>query len=317
MHKSLISVIVPVYNVEKYLARCIESIRVQTYSNTEIILVDDGSSDKCPEICDGYAMADERIKVIHKMNGGTSSARNAGLDIMNGEFVSFVDSDDFLHPDCLEILYEMCINGQCEIAQCAYVKGMSDNFNGILVKGKNDVYNKVDALISRRVRAGVCGRLYKSGLFNNERFPCGKTYEDEAMTYRIVYKASRIAITGKKLYYYFQTPVSIMRNTKHFISTDFIDILEKRLEYFRDKEKSLLELSYEYFCLSLMLFYIRCKKDRKNTNDRRQILLLYNHMYNKSVKNEITPLKYKLMFTLFRTCPDACSFAVNFLRLRK
>ena len=124
----MISIIVPVYNVERYLARCVDSVLGQTYPSWELILVDDGSFDRSPAICDEYAGRDGRIKVVHKKNGGLSSARNVGLDMMRGEYVTFLDSDDYWHPCYLEILLNFVEEKQADIAQCDFVRGDSSVF---------------------------------------------------------------------------------------------------------------------------------------------------------------------------------------------
>ena len=118
--EQLVSIIVPIYNVEKYIKECIDSIINQTYKNLEIILVDDGSPDCCPKICDEYSKKDKRIKVIHKENGGLSSARNAGLDVAKGEYVSFIDSDDVVDEKFIETLYNLCIENNCDISECNF-----------------------------------------------------------------------------------------------------------------------------------------------------------------------------------------------------
>lgn len=317
--KPLISVIVPIYKVEKYLSRCIESIQKQSYSKLEIILVDDGSPDKCPKICDNYALLDKRIKVIHKPNGGISSARNAGLDVMTGDFVTYVDSDDFIHKDFIKWLCLFCTTKQCDIAACTLHSGIESNFKHVSIKGNAVIYNMKDAFLSRKIKSGIVGKLYKSSLFLNERFPVSFhfNYEDEALTYKLVYKASKIAILNKALYYYFQSPSSATRNTKHYKTTDFIEVFEHRMQFFADKDKDLLELSWEYYCLCLMLFYMSCKKDKKNTNDKEEILKLYNRAFLKVLYQQVTPIFYKMMFTAFYLEPDKCAKVVNMLHLRK
>ena len=313
--KPLISVIVPIYNVEKYLSRCIDSIINQSYSNLEIILVDDGSPDQCPDICDAYAAQDSRIKVIHKPNGGLSSARNAGLNIMLGDYVAFIDSDDFVHREFIKFLYNMSRDNQCEISQCSYQKGKLNDFTGISFQSNTVTLNKIDAFLSRKLRAGVVARLYQASLFRKERFPVGKQQEDEAVTYKIAYMAEKIAFSENKLYYYFQSPVSIMRNQKHFQSIDFIPIFNERLNFFQNKEKKLFMLSKEIYCLVLILFYARCKKDIKNTNDKEQIVAIFKNLFSSVIKYPGTLFKNKIIFLIFYLSPNLCSFFVN--RLKK
>lgn len=317
MIKPLISVIVPVYNTQDYLARCIESIREQTYTNLEIVLVDDGSSDKSSDICDNYALIDSRIKVIHKTNGGISDARNHGLDAVKGEYVVFLDSDDFIHPKFIKFLLYHCLKDNCEIAACGLYKGHGEDFPGTLRSGTK-VYSKTEGFLSRNIKSGVVGKLYKISLFEGLRFPVSDhfNYEDEALTYKLVYGCNKICITNRELYYYFQSPLSTTRNIKHYQSTDFYGILKERCEFFAEKEKELLEFSYEYACLCIMLFFINCNKDKENINDKEEMLLLFENYYFKMIYNKVTPLKYKLMFSVFYAAPFMVSKSVRFLKLR-
>ncbi|MDF2800626.1 MAG: hypothetical protein K0S61_529 [Anaerocolumna sp.] len=317
MLKPLISVIVPIYNTQDYLARCVDSIREQTYSNIEIILVNDGSTDKSPSICDNYALIDRRISAIHKINGGISDARNHGLEVAKGEYVTFIDSDDFIHPKFIKFLLYHCLKDECEIAACGLLKGSGVEFIDTL-KPCTRIYTKTEAFLSRKIKSGIVGKLYKTSLFDELRFPVSDhfNYEDEALTYRLIYGCNRICITTRELYYYFQSPSSTTRNTKHFQSIDFYGILKERCKFFAAKEKELLEYSYEYACLCLMLFFLNCSKDKDNTNDKEEILLIFENYYFKMLNSDITPLKYKLMFTTFYLAPKMTAFGVNKLRLR-
>lgn len=317
MSKPLISVIVPVYKTQNYLSRCIESIINQVYNNLEIILVDDGSPDKCPQICDNYALIDDRIRVIHKDNGGISSARNIGLDIAKGEYVTFVDSDDFLHPKFLLYLCYKCVKEKCEIACCGLYKGSGNDFPEKLLSGTR-VYDREGAFLSRKIKSGVVGKLYHIDLFKNLRFPVSDhfNYEDEALIYKLVYKCNKVCITNRELYYYYQSPVSTTRSLSHYKTTDFYEILKERCEFFSSKEKTLLEYSYEYACLCIMLFFINCMKDRDNINDKEEMMHLFENYYYKMINSKITPMKYKIMFTVFYMAPYKSAKLVNLLNLR-
>lgn len=181
----LISVIVPIYKVENYLKECVDSILNQLYKNLEIILVDDGSPDSCPEMCDAFALMDERIKVIHKPNGGLSDARNAGLDIAKGAYVAFVDSDDVLHPEFLVLLYKALVNYNADVSFCDFISFSNEYcFNQFetndlqLFKG----YQMLEVLFEDRwipKNVVVWNKLYKKELFENVRFPKGKIHEDQ------------------------------------------------------------------------------------------------------------------------------------------
>ncbi|MFV0342988.1 MAG: glycosyltransferase family 2 protein [Anaerocolumna sp.] len=312
MIKPLISVIVPIFNTQDYLARCIDSILEQSYTNIEILLVNDGSTDKSPDICDNYAVIDKRISVIHKVNGGISDARNQGLDRASGDYVTFLDSDDFLHPNFLKYLLYLSLKYNCETSVCSLYMGNGNNFIDKAIP-KINIYTKVEAFLSRRMKSGVVGKLYRTALFDNVRFPVSDhfNYEDEALSYRLLYRCNRVCYTSRNLYYYFQSPCSTTRNTKHFKSIDFYDILEKRCEFFSTKEKELLEFSYEYACRCLMLFYMNCTKDKENTNDIEELLHIYKNYYFKMLHNKVTTKKYKVMFTMFYLNPKVITYFIH------
>lgn len=214
----MISVIVPVYNVEKYLNECIDSILAQTYTDFELILVDDGATDRCPEICDEYAKKDKRIQVIHQENSGLSVARNTGLDAANGEYITFVDSDDVVSKIYLERLLQTLLAEQADIVACDKTEFWNckipprENHGSKIVKSMSglDACNRV-----YRVGGGVsiiaCCKLYRSNLFEGVRFPAGRIHEDQAIIPRLLYNSSKVAVIDENLYYYRQHSESIMR----------------------------------------------------------------------------------------------------------
>ncbi len=316
--KPLVSVIVPIYKTEDYLSRCVESIRNQSYTKLEIILVDDGSPDKCPEICDNFAKMDQRIKVIHKQNGGISSARNAGLNVIVGNYVTFIGSNDFIYKDYIKTLIFLCLKYNSEIAACSLYYGNDSNFKHVSGKSRIYAYKKTDAFMSRKIKPGIDGKLFKTTLFINERFPLSDylNYEDEALTYKLIYKSNQVVITDKKMYCYYQSPVSATRNSNLYKETDFINVFEDRINFFEYREIGLRELSWEYYCLNLMFFYSSCKKDKQNINNKKEILGHYKKAYKKVMQNQSTPITYKIMFTAFNLAPSKCAFAVNKLHLR-
>ena len=311
-----ISVIVAVYRSENYLSRCVMSILQQTYTNLEILLVDDGSPDKCPQICDNFAAMDTRIKVLHKENGGAYSAWNAGLERMTGDYVSFIDCDDFVSKDYIKYLLYMSLKYHCEISSCSLVYGVEQDFCHVRSKGTIHILDKTEAFLSRKVKAHLYGRLYKATLFKEIRAR-DVFYVDEDLTYKLFYKAKKTAFTDKKMYYYFQSPNSMTRNDRHWISTDFMEILEDRIQFFDDKEEELLELSWEYYCIALMLIYMKCRRDPLNQNNREEFRDAFLRAYQRVMQNHITPRRDKLMLTLFFMAPRLCSDLVNRLPLRR
>lgn len=212
---SLISVIVPIYNVEKYLQRCVDSIINQTYRNLEIILVDDGSLDNCPKMCDDYAEKDSRIKVVHKENGGLSDARNVGMEVATGEYVSFIDSDDYISLDFYETLLETIVDNDSDIVECGVVKFYEnekfDKYNDDLKVTNYDTVDALDGLISESpFKQHVWNKLYKSSVALDIPYAVGKLNEDEFWTYQIFGKAKKVTRIYKTMYYYFQRGSSIM-----------------------------------------------------------------------------------------------------------
>ena len=237
MH-DLISVIIPVYNVEEYLCRCVDSVLDQTYRNTEILLVDDGSPDNCPAICDEYARQDARVRVLHQENKGLSGARNAGIDVAKGQWLAFVDSDDYLAPDFLERLLEACERTGSDLSVCRweYVRGEKIPEHGT---GETRVYTGREMLANLYLPDGAYfvvawNKLYRRELFEEIRYPLGRIHEDEATTYRIYDKVRKAAYVDRSLYGYFVTPVSITRgfNPRRM---DWVTAVAERIDFFEEK----------------------------------------------------------------------------------
>lgn len=215
----LISVIIPVYNVEKYLRECVESVIGQSYKNTEIILVDDGSTDSSGMICDEYAQQDSRIKAIHKKNGGLSDARNAGLAVCTGDYISFVDSDDTIEENMLEILIRNALDNDAEISMCrsnTFGDNGHKSYSGTgkisFYKGKEKIINYLFFLSGASI--SVCLKLYKrKGL--NCKFPVGKTTEDAFVVLDLVQENNRLVVQDIGLYNYRMRPGSITHQSKY------------------------------------------------------------------------------------------------------
>lgn len=227
MNNPLVSVIVPIYNVDKYLKKCVESVLAQTYAELEIILVDDGSTDGSSKICDEYIEKDSRILVIHKPNGGLSDARNAGLDKAHGEYLVFIDSDDYIHPDMIKILLQNSIDNNLDVSCCNFYFGTNREdaeFYGTEPDSKCSVYeseNRVESL--KRIGVAACNKLYKSIIFSDIRYPVGKYHEDEWVIHRVLYETARIGHCEAKLYFYYTREGSI---TQSFDEKKFFDVLE-------------------------------------------------------------------------------------------
>ena len=235
----LISVIVPVYKVEKYINRCIDSVLAQTFTDFELILVDDGSPDKCGVICDEYASRDNRVCVIHKKNGGLSDARNTGIDWAfnnsDSKWVTFIDSDDWVHPRYLETLFKSNCNSGCSISICGFKDTMGEepsiDENGLMF----EFVNTESFFCNKNVNAVIaCGKLYKKDLFKGIRFPTGKLHEDEFTTYKVLFKTEKCVFVNQPLYYYYNNPESITKSEWNPKRLDVIEALFKNIQYFSD-----------------------------------------------------------------------------------
>ncbi len=227
-----ISVIVPVYKVEKYLRRCVDSILSQTFTDFELWLVDDGSPDGCPAICDEYAEKDSRIKVIHKKNGGLSDARNVALDVMTGKYVTFVDSDDYISSNALESLVcslkntgaDMSAGNMASVDECG-------NQSDFYFPAEKETVLENDEILMLLNQPCAQNRIYKSEIFKNLRYPVGRLYEDVFIWHKILSRVKRIALTGKVSYYYLIRNGSIMHSEYDIRFTDIIYAIKERYEW--------------------------------------------------------------------------------------
>ena len=237
---SLVSVIVPIFKVEQFLTRCIESILSQTYQNTEIILVDDGSPDQCPEICDTYARMDSRIQVIHKENGGLSDARNAGIEKAKGDYLCFVDSDDYIEPTMLEqMVAEAKKNGVKLVI--ANFKAVDENGYQVFESEQSPIHNGVftaeELLPKLYQKLGwyyivAWNKLYHRSLFDKIRFPVGKIHEDEYIVAQMMWKARKIVcIDSEEYIYIYQRKGSIMNSRQVQSQCDWLGALYQRFEF--------------------------------------------------------------------------------------
>lgn len=243
---SLISVIVPVYNVEKYLRKCVDSILSQTYKNLEIILIDDGSTDSSGKLCDELEKTDPRISVLHKDNGGLSSARNAGLDRMHGEYVLFVDSDDYISGDCVEHLYAIMTGHKAQLSVGNF-KATYDDACRFCDNGAQDrCITGRDAIAlqfgKNTVQMTVAwAKLYEASLFRTLRFPIGLLHEDEGTTYKALYLSDRVVVSDKVVYAYRCNPESITKQPKKKNYEDLCAILKEQIRFYQKNNEHVLE----------------------------------------------------------------------------
>jgi len=302
MKKNLVSVIIPVYNVEKYLDKCIDSVVCQTYKNLEIILVDDGSPDNCPKMCDDWAKKDKRIKVIHKKNGGQGSARNMALEIITGDYVCFIDSDDWLELDYVEVMLEACINNNADIAICK-IKSIDEEKpipndvvackNLEIFEGDNLVYEAYNnqKLFSHQ----PSNKLYKRTIFSNLRYPEIRMCEDSAIYLNTFFFAKKVVFIPIYLYNYLIRTGSTMRRPVTIERFDSIlKHFEMRIDFLFKNKIELLKYFEIVSCLgSLIGLYIRAK----DKNLKHYIIGCYNcykEKYKDVVNFKNAPLKLKL-----------------------
>lgn len=269
MNNPLISVIVPIYNVEEYLPRCIDSIINQEYKNLEIILVDDGSPDNSPKICDEYAKKDNRIQVIHKKNGGLSDARNTGLRAAIGEYVAFIDSDDWIETDFISTLYRGIKNG-ADIAECA-TRLFDYNDQTLKVRGsKEGKISRNDALIKLILEQGVyqtvCDKLYKTYLIRDIPFVVGKYHEDDFWTWQVFMKIDKLYLCEKPLYNYLQRDNGI---TGSKFSLKRLDGVQARYERMIGlKGVSVIEDLAVISFVNTLIYNMQCSVKYLDKNDR-------------------------------------------------
>lgn len=263
-----ISIIVPVYNVEKYLSRCVNSILSQTFKDFELILVDDGSPDKCPQICDEYASKDSRVSALHKKNAGQSSARNSALDIVTGDYIAFVDSDDWIAPDTYEYLYNLITKNDADVVSGDYVItygneiDFSKKYTEKVITGSQEIlkfYFKQDKLHGKN-DFPVWIKLYKKELFDGIRFPSGKIYEDNITNFLILSKCNKYVKSTKEVYAYFQRQQSTTKTKlteKHLALIDVSKEMLDKVQNYDEELKTLVEKKIAMSYFSILTMYVR------------------------------------------------------------
>lgn len=296
-----VSIIVPCYKVEKYLHTCIESVLNQSYADWELILVDDGSPDRSGEICDEFSKIDNRICVIHKQNGGLSDARNAGLNVMTGDYVTFLDSDDFWHHDYLKVLMTFILSRGAEIAQCNFVRGIETHYPQINIQATVLQYDNHTIFTKQAAKIIMCGKIYKASLFDNIRMPVGKIHEDDWTTWKLYYKAKTIVVTSQPLYYYTENPNSIMGRNKNKPDFTYWGAYNERINFFiATGEIDLEHTSRMQFCKSLTLLY---GNKMLTAEERGKVKALFEESWEIIKYSNIVPVMLKIVFGAFSIFP--------------
>jgi len=303
MSNAKVSVIIPVYKVEKFIRKCVDSVLNQTYNNLEVILVDDGSPDNCPLICDDYVKRDTRVRVFHKTNGGQSSARNLALDNMTGDYVSFVDSDDYIEPDMIETMLSCIEREEGDVAICLEKRDDEKNYEG-------DIYENI---LEDKIGSQVWRYLFKASKFYGRRFPVGRFAEDIAILDKVLYNSKIIYVPERFYNYYFdnQGNSSNAPQNKYKNTVDRAIAFSGRYEWLKDKAdisadtKQVVLSKAVSFCLST---FCRYKNNTYNAND-----ISYLYCFLNENKVQIKGLKQlgsikKIAVRFLVACPKTFSF---------
>jgi len=300
--KELISIIIPVYKVEQYLDKCVNSVVGQTYKNLEIILVDDGSPDNCPTMCDNWAKKDNRVKVIHKQNGGLSDARNIGIENATGRYIMFLDSDDFIASNMCEKLIMLQQSKDYDFVGCGLYKFFDPN-DIKLDNGSKEIFEFVgDEKLTPLLNPSLiqdfvvsCAKLFKREIFNDIKYPIGKLHEDEFVITDIINTVNTYAITSEKLYFYLQRAGSITMGRKEKNAIDSLDAYERRYTEYLIKYHQVANAARTAFLLQL-----------------REIYLIYHDKLSRGIKKRIfTRFKEVYRETKRKSCRD---FAFRWFR---
>lgn len=302
MDLPLVSVIVPIYNVEKLLPRCLDSILSQTYRNLDVVLVDDGSPDGCAVICDNYAEKDSRFHVFHQKNGGVSNARNRGVAEAKGELIAFIDPDDYVEPDFIEFLYKLLVDNDADIAACGALE--------VYPSGRTQPQCEDTALHimdSREAMERMCyndgffitlwDKLFKASLFEGVKFPEGKLFEDTGTTYKLVHHAEKIAVCGELKYYYMisANASSITTSTFRMSKLDYVEMADRMAQFIMENYEGLERAAKRkqmHACFSTLTQLVNSGV-RKPTVER-QLISRIRELRGSALRDPRTPKRDKI-----------------------
>lgn len=309
----LVSVIIPIYKAEQYLDHCISSVVNQTYSNLEIILVDDGSPDHCPLLCDVWAAKDNRIRVIHQENAGLSAARNAGLDIASGKFVFLLDSDDYIASFAIERLLISINENNADIAICDFSQGdeidylfENDFHTAPEIISNSTALLRIYANDKKALQYGAaCFKLYRQELFKEISFPVGKLFEDIYTTHKLIFRAHKIVVVDIPLYYYYQHPSSIMNSAFNIKKLDYLQALVERVDFFNTYNLAeLSQIAYDELLHSLIWEYSRTRDILHSHEGMNYVTKLFRENYRKGYANRRYPKEGKIFLSVFNRNPE-------------
>ncbi|MDB2111176.1 glycosyltransferase family 2 protein [Clostridium paraputrificum] len=300
----LISIVVPVYNVEKYLEECLDSICKQTYSNIEIILVNDGSTDSSIEICEKYSELDKRISVLNKENGGLSDARNCGIKFAKGQYLIFVDSDDIISRDMVSYLYNLIKNTNSEVGICDPVHWFPDQEIKFVEETVKKIFSSEDAIVEmlyqKSFLVSAWGKIYKKDLFTKITFPFGILFEDSAIMYRVFDSAKKIVYGNAKLYGYRHRENSI--TTKKFSKRDWdiIIICNEISEYFSNRSEELKKASASYQTAGALRIYMNAPRNGDFEEEIKCCKNTIDKNLNKVLKDKAIRKKMKIGLLIYK-----------------
>jgi len=315
----LVSIIVPVYNVKEHLRQCIDSILNQSYKNIEIILVDDGTPDESSIICEEYLQKYDQIVIVHKDNDGAGPARNAGMDIVRGEYFTFMDSDDYIHKDYILLMLALAIKTGSDIA-CNRIKITNSKKEDTENRPKEFSYYILDgktATTTFDYKVALYGKIYKTEKTCNIRLGRQRVQEDDDSYYRFAYPLDRICIADIFTYYYYQSENSLIRDGNTDKSLIYIDVYENRVKYFEQRnEPVLVDNTYYRLCLIIILNYFSYKKNKTNEGDYEYLLKVFNDSFDKIKHSKNIGFIKKLAFGIFGRIPNLITFIVILLHIR-
>lgn len=313
-----ISIIVPVFNVENYIHDCIDSILTQTWQDFELILVNDGSSDRSGEICDEYSKKDNRITVIHKENGGQSSARNRGIDIAKGDYIGFIDSDDWINRDMYKVLYEKAIETDSEISACNIIEYQKDSSKRFFSQDTTDyLYGRNEAMseiyLNERLTFSPCNKIYKRELFKEICFKEGYILEDMDFAYKIIHLCNKIHYTGQALYNYRYNDNSTLRKAFSKKRLDEYQVRKDMYTFYLENYPNQANDVYAEWFLKGLELYINVEKYYQNEKKQYKYLIASDRKQLKSlvVKKDYNKKK-KLLLSIGLISPKLLAYVYRF-----
>ncbi len=296
-----ISVIIPIYNIKDYIDRCLNSVINQSYTNLEIIAVDDGSTDESGDITEEFARRDSRIKVIHRENGGLSEARNAGINVATGEYIFFVDGDDWIDRHTLETLARIAAVHDADVVACGIRKVWEDGTEEVWTSEAPGIWDGKESIVQMMRYVNVCSvawnKLYRADLWKGLSFPEGCLHEDEFTTYKVLYKCKKVVYLPDAFYNYFQRDTGIMGEDVAMRGDDQLGALRERMSFFKDRgEKKLYDTSLLQYLEYLKYLYRETTDDYK----RKAWSNEYNSMVSFGTNFSRIPIKKRIALIIWK-----------------